>query len=168
MEKTIMANKIKMALQIDEASHPDLYAHIIGINELRNRTERVRHLASLGLLLVSRQIQVVTPGDTSDAPHLSSKAVASDLQVPVTQEISVIPVNSRTVLPAPTPLSTKEAFSESLDASNSLYPSGVSKNTVDTGTTSGKTEPQESAAARAARKMAQAGLFGLPSGPKPD
>jgi hypothetical protein len=166
MEKTTMANKIKMALQIDEASHPDLYAHIIGIKELRNRTERVRHLASLGLLLVNRQIQVVTPGETSAASTLSSNAVSDDMQVPVTQGLSVIPVDSRKVIPATPPLSTNEAFSGSPDASSAIYPSSVSRNTVDTGTTTGKTESEESAAARAARKMAQAGLFGLPSGPK--
>lgn len=175
-----MSNKLKMTLLIDEMSHPDLYAHLSTIDGLRNRTERVRYLAGMGLMLTRKALMATTPvTDPLQATPTASTEKSTQLlppsgtaaapQVLGAQELSRIPVDSKTPIPDEATLST---FRNPTDTPPAAFPQSgqqVTSVTVDTlGASDTNTPADESPAAKAARRMAQAGLFGTPSVKKAD
>lgn len=172
-----MSNKLKMTLLIDELSHPHLYAHLLTINGLRNRTERIRYLASMGLVLQPLMSAVtpataaapaasMSPGQGAASPTDKPESAPSQTLVPL--QVSPVPVDSQSTLPDLSLLSTSASTTSSSDGPEMPAGQGVSDVTVDREPAPVQTPPQEeSLAAKAARQMAKAGLFGVPSTTKP-
>lgn len=156
-----MSQKIRMTLLIDERSHPELYADLADIEGDRNRTERVRYLAGIGLVLTANRVQVTAPQATTPLRVDSSASAERPTPEPRPTAASARPEST-----------SGAAETEIPSAHQPLGRLHVDKTAATSGAPRAEAllPPQqdaESPAQRAARQMAQAGLFGRPSEVKP-
>jgi hypothetical protein len=159
-----MTNKLRMTLLIDERSHPELYADLISIDGDRNRTERVRWLAGLGLVLSAR---------TNSTPNRPHQELRHSPQVTVSKEHSVLPVDSHTAENTSHFAHPQTPAAASSGQRNILSRQDVSLLHVDMPPSTAESPnvapevrqeaPDDTPAAKAAKLMARAGLFGVPS-----
>jgi len=168
-----MTQKIRMTLLIDERSHPELYADLNSIVGDRFRTERVRYLAAMGLVLSGRaqamQPQAwavdVPPGPSGNAAAAAPAATAAAAPgqpahgsaPPHPADARAGPFTPNTGSP-PGPMNPANRSDTTLSVAAATAPNTSAEPVV----TSGAQE-HDSPAARAARTLAQSGLFGRPS-----
>lgn len=167
-----MSHKVRMTLLVDEKSHPDLYADLIGIEGDRNRTERVRYLAGLGL-----HLGTVKAHSRPSAGHTSTGQTVvgiadSGLSVTKPQATQATRRRKKTEEASTTPTQGSEVANSvaqqalgglpvASEAAGSVAPSQPAS-----ASTNPETEVTESPASRAARLLASRGVFGVPGAGK--
>lgn len=152
-------------------------------------TQRVRNLAGMGLLLSSKMVTPnpaataqstawnnVPPTPAPQQERLDPSSAETAAQHPgemtqpaVAPDFSAIPVDRATVLSRSDALSTNIPTENPSETAPTVTGQPLADLNVDNGSVLVKTpQEEESPAARAARQMARAGLFRLPSGSKHD
>lgn len=168
-----MTQKIRMTLLIDERSHPELYADLNSIVGDRFRTERVRYLAAMGLVLSGRAQAVQPQAWAADVPPSPSGTASTAAPAPTAAATPGQPAHGSApphAAAAGAGVFTPDTGSPSgpmnpANRSDTALPgaAATAPNTSVEPAVASATQQQDSPAARAARTLAQSGLFGRPS-----
>jgi hypothetical protein len=167
-----MSQKIRMTLLIDERSHPELYADLAGIDGDRNRTERVRYLAGIGLVLSANQVAARPVSRTQLPVTATESALPVDDAKPRVRHSRAHQSGDETTHRSEPPQKQNIQAPQALGALP-VHGEGAGRagreDAVaggDAGVPESGVAPQETPAQKAARLMAKAGLFGSASPPR--
>lgn len=160
-----MSQKIRMTLLIDERSHPELYADLAGIDGDRNRTERVRYLAGIGLVLSANQVAARPVSRTQVPVKATESALPVDDAKPRVRHSRAHQGGDEAPHKTDQPQKQNSQSPQALGALP-VHGEGTGRAGREEAAPGSDAPPQESPAQKAARRMARAGLFGSASPPR--